>query len=84
MTPERIDWDNLMRLGLGVLRLAPDVFWGMTPIELLRALEGAGAVPVGGAGLRRAGLERLMAEFPDKAGCTSAAHVDQNEQGEAE
>ncbi len=65
MEPERIDWPGLMRLGLGKLRLAPESFWQMTPTELLRALEGAGVLPIGGHGLRRAGLERLMSAYPD-------------------
>ena len=64
----RTDWDGLMRLGLGVLRLAPDVFWAMTPVELERALEGAGIVPAPGARpIGRAGLEALLARYPDKA-----------------
>lgn len=29
-----------MEIGLGELRLAPDVFWGMTMHELLRAHDG--------------------------------------------
>jgi uncharacterized phage protein (TIGR02216 family) len=60
-------WVELMRLGLGSLRLPPDVFWAMTPVELQRALEGAGILAVGGAGswMERAALEGLMARFPD-------------------
>jgi uncharacterized phage protein (TIGR02216 family) len=82
MKPERIDWDNLMRLGLGVLRLEPDAFWGMTPIELLRALEGSGVVPVGGTGLRRSGLERLMAAYPDVANSPDAVEINSEKRGE--
>lgn len=65
---EALAWDDLMRLGLGTLRLAPEVFWSMTPIELERALEGAGILPgAGGAGLmRRGAFEALMARFPDE------------------
>lgn len=61
-------WDQLMRLGLGTLGLPPDVFWAMTPIELQRALEGAGIlVPGGGAQwMERTALDALMARFPDK------------------
>lgn len=58
-------WPDLMRLGLGALRLAPDHFWAMTPVELQRALEGAGILAAGGQWLRRADLEALMAQFPD-------------------
>ena len=62
---EGVDWDGLMRVGLGLLRLPPDVFWGMTPRELGRALEGAGLVPAGGPALRRGDLDDLIARFPD-------------------
>ncbi|MEM9145801.1 MAG: rcc01693 family protein [Pseudomonadota bacterium] len=61
-----IDWDALMRAGLGRLRLAPDAFWAMTPLELMRALEGAGVLaPGGGPVLGRPDLDRLMAAYPD-------------------
>lgn len=61
-------WDELMRLGLGTLGLAPDVFWAMTPVELQRALEGAGIIAPGGRSgwMQRGALEALMARFPDK------------------
>ncbi|MEM7505521.1 MAG: rcc01693 family protein [Pseudomonadota bacterium] len=64
---EGLNWPQLMRLGLGVLRLTPAAFWEMTPGELRRALEGAGVLPFGAAApLSREGLEQLMAAFPDK------------------
>lgn len=63
---ERVDWPGLMRLGLGALRLPPDVFWGMTPREFSRALEGAGLATSGAtAALRRKDLEALIERFPD-------------------
>lgn len=61
-----VDWEQLMRLGIGVLRLSPEDFWAMTPVELDRALEGAGLAPVGGAAPGRPALEALMARYPDK------------------
>ena len=64
----RIDWAGLMRLGLGTLRLPPDQFWSMTPHELSLALEGAGLKPVGGLGMDRGTLERLMVAHPDATG----------------
>lgn len=68
MAGEHVDWPGLMRLGLGGLRLAPDVFWAMTPAELRLALEGAGLVPVRGTGpMRSERLAELMAAFPDAA-----------------
>jgi uncharacterized phage protein (TIGR02216 family) len=53
-----------MAAGLGTLRLAPAVFWAMTPRELDAALrgafgEGAAAAP------SRDDLAALMAAFPD-------------------
>lgn len=61
---ERIDWAGLMRLGLGVMRLAPEVFWGMTPRELAAAAhpyQGAqGGAPDRGA------LDQLLSRFPDQ------------------
>lgn len=61
---ERVDWAGLMRFGLGVLRLPPDVFWSMTPRELAAAAHPWwGAVD---AAPDRAALDGLMARFPDK------------------
>lgn len=63
-----LDWKGLMRLGLGALRLSPEVFWAMTPAELMLALEGAGILPIGGrAPMGAARLAELMAAFPDAA-----------------
>lgn len=57
-------WDELIGLGLGLLRLAPRDFWAMTPRELahvLRLFSGGGEVGSPG----RRGLDALMALFPD-------------------
>jgi uncharacterized phage protein (TIGR02216 family) len=59
----RIDWAGLMRLGLVELRLAPEVFWALTPGELLLI---AGFAPAR-VPLTRAGLEALLARFPDRS-----------------
>lgn len=55
-----------MALGLGVLALAPPVFWAMTPRELDAALRGR----FGEAGRHASApsqheLARLMQQFPD-------------------
>lgn len=54
-----------MELGLGVLGLAPAVFWALTPRELQAALRGrfgaAGAVEAP----TRAELVALMQQYPD-------------------
>jgi uncharacterized phage protein (TIGR02216 family) len=58
---KRVAWARLMRFGMRELRLAPEVFWDLTPAELmLLAGDGAGAEP-----LTRAGLAELLARFPD-------------------
>ncbi len=63
---ERIDWPGLMRLGLGVLKLPPDVFWGMTPRELAAAAAPYRASAQGAPD--RDALDRLMRRFPDHQG----------------
>lgn len=57
----RIAWAGLMRLGMAEMRLDPDVFWNLTPAELLLI---AGVRP-GRAAMTRAGLADLLARFPD-------------------
>jgi uncharacterized phage protein (TIGR02216 family) len=54
-----------MGFGFGVLRLAPDAFWRMTPRELAAAMEavfGPLDAPLG-----RQGFAALRARFPDAA-----------------
>lgn len=53
-----------MTLGLGVLRLAPEAFWRMTPRELLAAVSGI-ADPGRGMPPGRAELDRLLRDYPD-------------------
>ena len=57
----RIAWPGLMQLGLVQLRLAPEVFWALTPAELM-LMAGYGRER---AALTRAGLADLAARFPD-------------------
>jgi uncharacterized phage protein (TIGR02216 family) len=54
-----------MEAGLGTLRLAPSVLWGMTPRELEAALRGAFGVTRGTRPLSSADLAALMAAYPD-------------------
>ena len=56
------DWPGLMRLGMVQLRLAPDLFWNLTPAELM-LLAGAQATP---RAMTRSGLAALLAQFPDE------------------
>jgi len=57
----RIDWPGLMRAGMGELRLTPQAFWALSPIELRIMLGAEAAMPP----LTRARLEELAAAFPD-------------------
>lgn len=61
MTP--FPWAQAIGFGLGVLRLAPDDFWRMTPRELAYAIE---AVTGRRAPLDRDGFAKLMKRFPDE------------------
>lgn len=55
-----------MALGLGVLALAPPVFWAMTPRELDAALRGRfGAADRHARVLTQHELALLMQQFPD-------------------
>ena len=59
-------WDKVMAMGFGLLRLSPENFWAMTPIEFERAarvlLPGRVTAP------DRAELATLMRMFPDGVG----------------
>ncbi|MCE8554436.1 phage tail assembly chaperone [Ruegeria pomeroyi] len=56
------DWPALMRAGILGLRLTPEAFWRLTPAELRLMLgQGAGTAPMG-----RAGLDALLAAWPDQ------------------
>lgn len=56
-----MDWPGLLRAGLSELRLTPEAFWKLTPIELRIMLGAEKSAPV----LTRARLEELAAQFPD-------------------
>ena len=56
------DWPGLVRVALFELRLAPEAFWKLTPLEL-RIMRGA---ELTGPPLTRSRLEELAAAFPDK------------------
>jgi uncharacterized phage protein (TIGR02216 family) len=61
-SPRPFPWDEALGFGLGVLRLPPEQFWRLTPVELAalaRARRSPGRAP------DRAALEELMAAFPD-------------------
>ncbi len=59
-----MDWPNLLRAGLHVLRLRPAEFWALTPAELqvMLGLE-TRLLPMG-----RSRLEELQQSYPDTQG----------------
>jgi uncharacterized phage protein (TIGR02216 family) len=70
----RIAWPRLMRLGLVELRLAPEIFWSLTPAELMLMAQ---LDRSGRDAMERPVLESLMARYPDQC-CTpprDAEHV---------
>ena len=54
-----------MAIGLGVLGLAPVVFWALTPKEFDAALRGRFGDGVKAGSLSRGDLGQLMQQFPD-------------------
>ncbi|MBO9479322.1 phage tail assembly chaperone [Shimia sp. R11_0] len=70
------DWPALRMAGLRGLGLTPDVFWALTPVELMVML-GAGS---GAEALSRAGFEALMQSYPD--GQFGAGYAPQEESGD--
>lgn len=54
-----------MEIGLGVLGLAPLVFWSLTPRELQAALRGKLGVIGASAAPARKDLDALMRRYPD-------------------
>lgn len=57
-----LDWPGLMRVGLGLLRLTPDQFWRLSPVELQMMLGAEAAIPP----LTKARLDELAAAYPDR------------------
>jgi len=59
-------WVEAMAFGFGVLRLAPEQFWTMTPRELQAAYSAINKSAGSLQAPSRADFNRLMAEFPDE------------------
>ena len=57
-----MDWRGLMQAGIGGLRLTPNAFWALTPMELQVMLGLTGSA----APMLRARLDDLLAAFPDE------------------
>jgi len=63
----KVNWAQLMRAGMGQLRLRPPEFWALTPAELMVMLgQGAPGAPDGPMG--RARLSDLLRQYPDDPG----------------
>ena len=56
-------WDAAIGFGLGVLKLAPDAFWRMTPRELSHAIRAVRGVQI--SPLARDEFDALMRAHPD-------------------
>ena len=67
--PKRfLPWQDLMRIGLGQLKLSPEEFWRTTPKELKYAIEGQLNCLIGHHDyepLSKKTLDELMQKFPD-------------------
>ncbi|MCW8843791.1 MAG: phage tail assembly chaperone [Rhodobacteraceae bacterium] len=57
----RFDWPTLLRIGLHGLRLRPEAFWALTPVELQIMLGQGATAP----SLTRQGLDALLKAHPD-------------------
>lgn len=66
--PQTIDWEMLMRFGLGALGLAPGEFWKMTPREFDAAMKGRIGRFTETEPMDRSALSALAARFPDGVG----------------
>jgi uncharacterized phage protein (TIGR02216 family) len=56
-------WDEVIAIGLGLLRLSSRDFWAMSPREFAHVAQFLGGGQVGAP--ERGALETLMAMFPD-------------------
>lgn len=64
MSEARFPWEEAMTLGLGTLRLSPEIFWRMTLPELAAAARAVRPHEPDGA-MKRGELGELMTRFPD-------------------
>ncbi|MEL7466093.1 MAG: phage tail assembly chaperone [Pseudomonadota bacterium] len=63
---DEVDWNLLMRFGLGALGLAPRDFWAMTPGEFDAAAKGRMGALTDGAVMTQSRFDELAARFPDE------------------
>ena len=60
----RFPWDDVIALGLGLLRLSSRDFWAMTPMELAHVVRARSGRIV--AAPERSAVETLRKLFPDR------------------
>ncbi|RWX76008.1 phage tail assembly chaperone [Neorhizobium lilium] len=60
---EPFPWEASMHIGLCLLRLKPQDFWSLTPIEFFAM---AGGLKPRGHGIDGQRLDALMGDFPDQ------------------
>ncbi|WP_281978067.1 rcc01693 family protein [Pseudorhizobium flavum] len=60
---EPFPWEAVMHAGFCLLRLSPDVFWRLTPVEFFAM---TGGLRPRRLEMARDGLEGLMERFPDE------------------
>ncbi|MDD9797985.1 MAG: phage tail assembly chaperone [Alphaproteobacteria bacterium] len=65
METQKFPWDDLTRAAL-MMGIGFEQFWTSTPGEILRVLSPPHTSTTNIRPLNRAGLERLMAQFPDR------------------
>jgi uncharacterized phage protein (TIGR02216 family) len=58
-------WEDVMHLGLGILRWSPTEFWNATPREVMAVFDPSIDRSAGAPALR-SDLARLMKCFPDE------------------
>ncbi|QQM32662.1 phage tail assembly chaperone [Martelella lutilitoris] len=61
---EPFPWRSALHTGLCLLRLKPEDFWSLTPVEFAAM---SGAFAPAGPYPTRAGLEEMMMRYPDDA-----------------
>lgn len=72
----KIAWPEMIRAGLGRLRLQPEEFWALTPAELMVMLgQGGGEAPMG-----QSRLADLLRAYPDTQ--PAAARADERNEDE--
>lgn len=59
-----IDWPELMKHGIGGLRMKPEAFWSLTPAELMMLSGRANS----GRPIDRNEFDALIRSFPDNDG----------------